>query len=374
MTKILVIEDEAPLREEILEWLSYEGYETVGAADGVEGVNVAVCDTPDLIICDISMPRLDGYGVLLDIQANSTIQSTPFIFLSARADRDDVRKGMLLGADDYITKPFSKADLLEAVQSRLGKKAVLDAQRDQEIGLFKAALDRERQESLFREKLSAMFAHDFRNQVTVIMTSVALLRAYADRLTEERRLGRLIAIEISSRQLLEMLDEMLALAQMDAGKNQLRLEPLDLPRFFEDLIREFQITLNGTHEISFGTDFSEAVSTDVCCLRQIAANLISNAIKYSQPQSEIQVNLEKHDTYFTVAVKDQGIGIPDADKDRILNAFQRGSNVGKIPGTGLGLAIVNQALELLGGSIEIESQAGMGTTITVSLPIVPATY
>src|SRR5258707_7424131 len=122
MTQILVIEDETMLREEVLDWLTFEGYEAVGAQDGLVGVETAAEHRPDLIICDITMPRLDGYGVLLEIQANPATIGIPFIFVTARASQEDTRKGMASGADDYITKPFTRLDLLQAVKAPLEKK------------------------------------------------------------------------------------------------------------------------------------------------------------------------------------------------------------------------------------------------------------
>src|SRR5258705_13367128 len=107
MTKILVIEDKSLLRNEVMEWLVVEGYEVIGAADGVEGVNLALGSVPDVIICDIAMPGLDGYGVMLDVRANPQTQLTPFIYMTAKASLDDIRQGMALVADDYITKPFT---------------------------------------------------------------------------------------------------------------------------------------------------------------------------------------------------------------------------------------------------------------------------
>jgi DNA-binding response OmpR family regulator len=124
MTKILVIEDENGLREEIIEWLTIEGYEVFGAQDGIDGVSEALSCQPDLIVCDVTMPRLDGYGVLLELRANPNTAAIPFVFLTARATQDDVRRGMDQGADDYITKPFTLREFLQTIQNRLWKKAV----------------------------------------------------------------------------------------------------------------------------------------------------------------------------------------------------------------------------------------------------------
>ena len=133
MATILIIEDEAGLREEVIDWLILEDYEALGAPDGIAGLELAVHHQPDLIICDIAMPRLDGYGVLLELQARSLTRSIPFIFMTAKAAHEDIRHGMALGADDYITKPFTRLELLQSIQTRLQKKAKQEQDRAQEL-------------------------------------------------------------------------------------------------------------------------------------------------------------------------------------------------------------------------------------------------
>src|SRR5258708_24651048 len=125
MTKILLIEDEARLREEVAEWLTFEGYEVISAEDGVVGVEYATRDLPDLIISDITMPRLDGYGVLQYLRGLAETAMIPLIFLTALADKSAMREGMGLGADDYVTKPFALKELLDAIATRLERQAAL---------------------------------------------------------------------------------------------------------------------------------------------------------------------------------------------------------------------------------------------------------
>lgn len=125
MIKILVIEDEVPLQEEILELLRLEGFEAIGAATGNIGVKLAKQHLPDLILCDITMPLLDGYGVLLKLRNDPATATIPFIFLTAKANRKDMRRGMEFGADDYLTKPFTSAELLLAIHVRLAKREAL---------------------------------------------------------------------------------------------------------------------------------------------------------------------------------------------------------------------------------------------------------
>ncbi len=128
MKSILLIEDNAEIRENTQEILELSNYKIYTAPDGKVGVELAVKHLPDLIICDIMMPVLDGYGVIHMLQRNEKTKNIPFIFLSAKAERAEVRKGMELGADDYITKPFNGTELLNAVESRLKKSELMNQQ------------------------------------------------------------------------------------------------------------------------------------------------------------------------------------------------------------------------------------------------------
>lgn len=121
MKKILLIEDNEDLRSNTAEILELSNYQVISAENGKTGITKAIQEKPDLIICDIMMPELDGYGVLHAVQRNDAIKNTPFIFLTAKTERSDLRKGMESGADDYITKPFDGTELLNAVSSRLKK-------------------------------------------------------------------------------------------------------------------------------------------------------------------------------------------------------------------------------------------------------------
>ena len=125
MKKILLIEDNYDIRNNTAEILELSNYKVIVAENGKIGVEMAMEYSPDLIICDIMMPVLDGYGVLHAVHKNETIKNTPFIFLTAKTERSDFRKGMDLGADDFVTKPFSGTELLNAVDSRLRKMDLL---------------------------------------------------------------------------------------------------------------------------------------------------------------------------------------------------------------------------------------------------------
>ena len=141
MKKILVIEDEEFVRENIVELLDAEGFEVIGAEDGRMGLNLARAMVPDLILCDVMMPELDGYGVLTALRQDSILATVPFIFLTAKAAKADLRQGMELGADDYLTKPFTRAELLGAIISRLKKQAAVQERYHTELQQAKEQLE-----------------------------------------------------------------------------------------------------------------------------------------------------------------------------------------------------------------------------------------
>ncbi len=125
MKRILLIEDNKDVRENTAEILKLSKYQVITAKNGKEGVELAQTEKPDLIICDIMMPILDGYGVLHMLSKSEETSGIPFIFLTAKAERGDFRKGMEMGADDYLTKPFDDVELLNAIESRLKKNEIL---------------------------------------------------------------------------------------------------------------------------------------------------------------------------------------------------------------------------------------------------------
>ena len=123
--RILIIEDSVDIRENTAELLELSGFTVETASDGLEGVRLARSWNPDLVICDIMMPNLDGFGVLQVFSSQTELSSIPFIFLTAKTDRADMRKGMEMGADDYLTKPFQEVELLKAIEARLKKSKTL---------------------------------------------------------------------------------------------------------------------------------------------------------------------------------------------------------------------------------------------------------
>lgn len=366
MTKILIIEDEAHIREEVMDWLQFEGYEVIGAEHGRVGLTQAAKHQPDLIICDIRMPEMDGYTVLLEIRANPQLTHIPFIFLTASATRDSFRKGMNLGADDYITKPFTHAEIMTAIQARLAKHQLAQKQRQ----TLEQALAAEQEKLSAKSQLVGMFSHDFRTQLTVIDFSANLIKHYGADMDVAHRDTKLTQISAAVQQLNRMMQDMLMLVAMENSQYQYDPQPVDLTALLQEVVDIFQSLHGLLYAISLKSNEGEhIIYTDPKLIRQVVTNLLSNAIKYSPTESEIKVTLhEVAEGGVQIIVEDQGMGIPAEDLPSLFKPFRRGENTSHIQGTGLGMVIVKQAVDLCGGQISVESAEGQGTSFTITLP------
>lgn len=179
MKTILIIEDEPPVLTNIVEILEGGGFKTIGAENGAIGIEKAKKHLPDLIICDIMMPGLDGHSVLSQLREEPLTATIPFVFLTAKAEQTDLRLGMNLGADDYITKPFRRKDLLEAINVRLAKQAAMMQQyateRQRADGL-QAKMHELEELSHTKDGLLKKLVEDLRNPLSKINLAIHMLK------------------------------------------------------------------------------------------------------------------------------------------------------------------------------------------------------
>ncbi|MEZ4671327.1 MAG: hybrid sensor histidine kinase/response regulator [Anaerolineae bacterium] len=368
MTKILVIEDEEYIRDEVMSWLQFEDFEVFGAANGNLGLQLVYRENPDLILCDVAMPEMDGHTVLIEVRSNPDLSHTPFVFLTAAADRDSMRKGMDMGADDYLTKPFTHAEVLNTVQSRLEKKYSQVQQVQTQLNTLTRALDEEHEQRLLKSRLVAMFSHDFRNPLTTILSSSGLLQNYDDRLSPERKQQHFKRIEGAVHLLIQMLDEMLMVAEMESGYMEFSPQLMDISNFIGAIVEEFRIIDQDAHILRFESAQGLSVQADPKLLRHIVSNLVSNALKYSPAGTEICIGLHVDSDRITVEVQDHGIGIPEDSMPKLFEPFHRASNAKKIKGTGLGLSVVKNCVERHNGKIGVDSVVDKGTRFVVEIP------
>lgn len=234
---------------------------------------------------------------------------------------------------------------------------------------LRQTLEQEMELNELKSRYVSMAAHDLRNPLAVIQSAFTLLERYGHRLSPEERQAEFDVMRRTVSHMVNLLDDILVIGRAESGRLSFNPAPVDVAAFCQSLIAEAEQVADSTHRIEFccqGT--GSPAMLDPKLLRHILSNLLSNAIKYSPDGSTIVFTVHQEPEQVTFCVRDQGIGIPEADQARLFEPFHRADNVGSCPGTGLGLAIVKQSVDLHGGTITFESREGVGTAFTVSLP------
>jgi PAS domain S-box-containing protein len=231
-------------------------------------------------------------------------------------------------------------------------------------------LEREKELSQLKSNFVSMVSHEFRTPLGIIQSSGELLRDFYRKMQPDERDEQLESIVRNTRRMAGMMEEVLVLSRLDAGKLDFEPTALDLNLFCHRLVDE---VLSATNRrcllhLSLNSIPAEA-KADERLLAHIFTNLLSNAVKYSEPGAAVQFTVERDGPEAVCVVRDRGIGISTDDQQQLFKAFHRGSNVGSRPGTGLGLLLVKRCAELHGGKVHLDSQIGEGTTVTVRLPV-----
>jgi len=235
-----------------------------------------------------------------------------------------------------------------------------------------AALASERELVELKSRFVALVSHEFRTPLGIIMSAGELLQNYRDRLPEDKRQELLDDILVSTRRMAALMEQVLLLGRVDAGKLAAQAVPLDLDDLLGRIADEQRSATAARCPILLDLGAPGALTgarADAGLLRHILSNLVSNAAKYSPPGSEVRLAARRDGTDAVLTVADRGIGIPEADQARLFEAFHRAGNVGETPGSGLGLLIVKRCVDLHGGRISARSRLGDGTTFEVRLPL-----
>ena len=363
MAKILVIEDAKDLRDDVVEMLNLEGFTASGAENGVVGVKAAECDHPDLIVCDIMMPELDGYGVLEHLRGNPSTATIPFIFLTARTDRMDMRQGMVLGADDYLTKPFRVSELLDSINSRLQKREGLNKLAEQRL------------EEL-RENIMSALPHELRTPLNTVIGFSDMLLAECQNIKPDQIADWSQHINIAARRLYRLVENYLYYARLQViSKSPEERELLqkevtsDPPTIIEFNAAQKAQQTGREADVTYKFGDYTVVKISDHHLSKITEELIDNASKFSDAGTAIQVQGQLANEFYELVVKDHGRGMT-ADEISSVGAYmQFNRDFYEQQGMGLGLAIVRLIAELYGGSVTISSNYGHETTVCVRFPI-----
>ena len=357
MAIILVIEDQTDLLEDVMELLQFEGYEVWGASDGRSGVQIAHDRLPDLIICDVMMPELDGFGVLFELRCEPMTTTIPFIFLTARTAREDLRRGMQLGADDYLTKPFTQNELLSAVNVMLAKRQALEKESE-------ARLDE------MRQSLLSTLPHEFRTPLTSILGYGQLLLDF-DTLESSQVQNMIKVIIQAGNRLYRLIENYLLYAQIEIIRtdpdriNKLRGVRVVNPE--REIIRtagDKAVEVERAGDLTIHIENVPFIMSDEG-LKKIVEELVDNAFKFSEYGSPVEILGKVSGNAYSLCVSDQGHGMT-ANQIRKVGAFtQFERKLYEQQGMGLGLVLSKRIVELYGGHLEIESRLHEGTQLYV---------
>ncbi|QAT86476.1 aerobic respiration control sensor protein [Corallococcus coralloides] len=361
--RVLVVDDNADMREYVERVLS-PSFDVVLATDGQAALAAARANPPDLVLTDVMMPRLGGFGLLRGLRERPSTRAVPVVMLSARAGEEAAVEGLEAGADDYLVKPFSARELVARVRS------MLELSRSRREALRQEMLAQSLRESVqARDDFLAVASHELK-------TPLAAFRLHLERLERslgEDALGRARSpLESAGRQvqrLHALMETLLDVSQLTTGRLALELNDVDLTAVVGTAVarlREEVARMGVTVTLDAGLPLVGRY--DKLRIAQVVTHLLTNAAKYGQGRP-ISVRVAAEDGTARLTVRDEGIGISEADRARIFERFERavpGRNYG---GLGLGLWIARQVVEAHGGRITVDSKPGLGSTFVVELPL-----
>lgn len=364
--RILVVEDHHLLQEAMQEILEVDGFEVLTAGDGLIALDMMQETCPDLILSDIMMPQMDGYEFYEKVRENPRWIRIPFIFLTARGDRDDILKGKAMGVEDYLIKPFDTQELLVAIHSRLKRAHDLQTVTDTEFDQLK-------------QQIIDILSHELRTPLTYISGYTELALDDVAALTPETLQEFLIGIKRGADRLNRLTDDFLMVVQIDTGRAAKDFE--SFARVHHDLGTIINRATQYYQMITPQKDIAFVVAVDLALppvklhegfFSNALNRLIDNAIKFSPQDSPyIEVRTATSPQWVQISVTDHGVGIAEEDVAHIFRRFQQ-INRDKMEqqGTGQGLYIAQSLIQLHGGKITVASRPGEGSTFTIHLPIV----
>jgi signal transduction histidine kinase len=358
MKKILIIEDDKNLLESLSEVLVEEGFEIFTASRGDVGLDLLNSVVPDLIICDVMMPGMDGYEVLGEISKNETFATIPFIFLTARNERNDQRKAMDMGADDFLNKPFSLDELLSTIDIRLKKREKAKHASEEKI-------------KNITKSISFSLPHELNTPLSGIIGFSEVLINEAQFLKSEEVKEMAGFINESALRLKKTIEKYLNYSKLQVllnDQNERKLvargEAMISNSFITAVLNKEKFDKRRLNEVA--VDLEESfikINDDYLAL--LISELIDNAIKFSRPNSRILVRGKKGVKNYWITIYDRGRGMSSKQLNEIGAFVQFNRDMFEQQGSGLGLAIVSNIVTLFGGTIKFNSEMGLGTTVTL---------
>lgn len=354
-----MIEDDPRWRSLIELQLEQDGHIVLSAADGVAGLALA-SEQPDVILCDIDMPRLNGFGVLEALRQQPALRDIPFIFLTGKTNRADQRKGMVHGADDYITKPFEYQELADGITAVLAKRAALTEE-----------LRRHSEEH--RREFTAPWSHELLTPLNGILGAAYVLESEFGSVSRGEIRELAASIRISAVRQLALARKLLQYFQLEQLRGSQWSDPaaaMDAGMGLDD--PAMKVAAEAGRAADLHVVFaSAAVHISAGWLQPAVAELLENALKFSPVGTPISVTGRIEDGVYRIEVADQGSGMTAEERENIAAFRQFRRDKQEQQGLGLGLAIVKNIVSLHNGSLILEpGPANKGLRAIIELPLV----
>ena len=363
--KVLIVDDDRLNLRILSRILKPEGLVIEQCFSGEDALTLYASFSPDLVLLDVIMPGISGFETCRELKARYGDDLAPVIFITAKAESEDVVEGLAAGGVDYLPKPFGGREAIARLRVHLQNR-ILNEEQKKLVNQLSSA-------NSAKNKLLGMVAHDLRNPL-------ATVRGLAEFLRDDGRDGKLTADQIDlveniysvSQSMLEMVNELLDASVIEAGELKVHPKQVNLAQ-----VLERSVTLNninaakkGSHIVLKSVDLPGELLIDGPKIKQVVDNLITNAIKFSPPNSSVTVEASQTSQDCTVSVLDNGPGIPENEKHKLFQDFSRTSVVPTAgeKSTGLGLAICRKIIEAHGGTIRADNRPGGGCTFMFSIP------
>jgi signal transduction histidine kinase len=369
---ILVVDDDPRNVRLVESMLKPSGYAILQAYDGREALRRVEEERPDLILLDVMMPELSGFELCTMLRARHETRLLPILMVTALNALEDKVRGLEVGADDFLSKPINRTELLAKVRSILRVKRLQDQVEEQ-----RRELETANRELLltqrFQESMSQMVVHDLKNPLAGIMGNIQLLQMQNERLAAPRREELLQRSLDSARQMARMIQNILEVAKLEEQKMPLKREALDVAAIVAEQTAEIA-GLSARDGIRLETEIPPSlprVDADRALLGRILGNLLSNAFKHTPSGGCITVAARGEEDRVVLSVRDTGEGIPEDLLPYIFEKFVAGESENRRRQTydsGLGLTFCRLAVECHGGRIGVLSTPGRGTVVTFHLP------
>jgi len=366
---ILVVDD-APENLALMNGLLKEQYRVRIATNGRNALKIAVSqEPPDLILLDIMMPEMDGYEVCRQLKRDPGTTNIPVIFLTALAEMEDEKKGLEMGAVDYIVRPISAPIFLARVRNHLALKAMSDFLQEKNVELDAARLVAEKANHAKSEFLSSM-SHELRSPLNAILGFAQLMESESP-LPSASQQESITQILQAGWHLLTLINEILDLAKIESGQMPMLQEPVSLAEVLEECegMTEPQAQQRGIRMQFPGAGGNFFVLGDRMRVKQVVINLLSNAIKYNSTNGSVKVSCtESSPGRIRVSVRDTGPGLAPGELAQLYQPFNRiGREAGTEEGTGIGLVVVKRLVGLMGGEVGVESNVDVGSVFWFEL-------